>query len=136
MLLNLKPMENKISIIKNPRKIDYHEDLLSDNLSDKIYEGEDYEFFKLKIKQRHIQTVLGEINFLVRDKTNPLRHILVYCYMMEPDKIFKLDYYINDIIQLENKEVLKIEPFLDLEVAELLVKDLFVNYIQKKYETV
>lgn len=129
-------MENKISAINSPRKIDYHEDLLSDNLSEKIYEGENYDFFKLKIKQRHFQTLLGEVNFLIRDKTNNLKYILVYCYMMDPDKIFKIEYYVNDIIQFEYKEVVKIDPLVDNEVAELLVKDLFVNYIQKKYETV
>lgn len=129
-------MEKKISIINSPRKIDYYEDLLSDNLPNKIYEGEYYEFYKLKIKERHFQTILGEINFMIRDKSNNLKYILVYCYMMEPDKIFKLDFYINDVIQMEYKELVKIEPLIDKEVAELLVKDLFVNHIQKKYQTV
>jgi len=129
-------MENKINCLSNPRKIDYNSNLISDQIPCLIYEGVNYEAYKLQIKQRHIQTVVGEINFLIRDRSNNLKYILVYCYMMEPEKIFKIEYYINDTIQLPSKEVIKIEPMLDKEKAEMLVKDLIVNYISKNYEII
>jgi len=126
-------MNNPIELITNPRKIDYYEDLISDDLPDKVYETESFEVYKLKIKQRHVQTVLGEINFMIRDKSNNLKYILVYCYMMEPDNIFKIDFYINDIVEFRRDNV-KVDPLLDNEVAELYVKDLISNYLKNKYE--
>lgn len=125
-----------ISKVDNPRKIDYYVELLSDDLPNEVYNGSEYEAYKLQIKQRHIQTVLGEINFLIRDKSNSLKYILVYCFMMEPDKICKIEFYINDVVEMEYQEQIKIEPLIDQEVAELLVKDLFINYISKNYEIV
>lgn len=129
-------MNKTIELIPNPRKIDYYEDLVSDNLTDKVYENDSFEVFKLKIKKRHVQTVLGEIDFLIRDKSNNLKYILVYCYMMEPDNIFRIEYYINDILLMPSKEVIKVNPLLDSEIAELYVKELAENYIKKKYELI
>lgn len=129
-------MNNIIESIPNPRKIDYYEDLISDNLSDKIYENESVQVFKLKIKKRHVQTVLGEIDFLIRDKSNNLKYILVYCFMMEPDNIFRIQYYVNDIVKMPTKEVIKVEPLLDSEIAEFYVKELADNYIKKNYELI
>ena len=129
-------MNNIIESIPNPRKIDYYEDLISDNLSDKIYENESVQVFKLKIKKRHVQTVLGEIDFLIRDKSNNLKYILVYCFMMEPDNIFRIQYYINDVLIMPTKEVVKVNPLIDSEIAELYVKDLADNYIKKNYELI
>jgi hypothetical protein len=129
-------MNKTIELIPNPRKIDYYEDLVSDNLTDKVYENDSFEVFKLKIKKRHVQTVLGEIDFLIRDKSNNLKHILVYCYMMEPDNIFRIEYYINDILLMPSKEVIKVNPLLDSEIAEFYVKELTENYIKKKYELI
>lgn len=129
-------MNKTIELIPNPRKIDYYEDLVSDNLTDKVYENDSFEVFKLKIKKRHVQTVLGEIDFLIRDKSNNLKYILVYCYMMEPDNIFRIEYYINDILLMPSKEVIKVNPLLDSEIAEFYVKELTENYIKKKYELI
>jgi hypothetical protein len=129
-------MENNIHHISRPRKIDYYQDLISDQITELIYEGLNYEAYKLQIKQRHIQTVVGEVNFLIRDKSNNLKYILVYCYMMEPENIFKIEYYINDTIQLPTEEVVSLKSFLDREVAEMLVKDLIVNYISKNYRII
>ena len=129
-------MNKTIELIPNPRKIDYYEDLVSDNLEDKVYENDIFEVFKLKIKKRHVQTVLGEINFLIRDRSNNLKYILVYCYMMEPDNIFRIEYYINDILLMPSKEVVKVNSLIDSEMAELYVKDLTENYIRKKYELI
>jgi len=129
-------MNKTIELIPNPRKIDYYEDLVSDNLEDKVYENDSFEVFKLKIKKRHVQTVLGEINFLIRDRSNNLKYILVYCYMMEPDNIFRIEYYINDILLIPSKEVVKVNSLIDSEMAELYVKDLTENYIRKKYELI
>lgn len=133
---NKVEMESKVEYLSKPRKIDYYEDLISDQIPGLIYEGSNYEAYKLQIKQRHIQTVLGEVNFLIRDKSNNLKYILVYCYMMEPENIFKIEYYINDIIQLPTKEVVSVDPLVDKEVSEMLVKDLIFNYISKNYRII
>jgi hypothetical protein len=131
-------MEQNIIIerVKNPRKCDYDVNLVSELIPGLVYSGNNYETYKLKIKQRHVQTLLGEVNFLIRDKSNDLKYILVYCYMMEPEKIFKIEYYVNDTIQMPSKEIIKIEPVMDGEVADLYVKDLVLNYISKNYEIV
>lgn len=126
----------KINRITQPRKIDYYVDLISDDLPNLVYDGSNYEAYKLQIKERHIQTDLGEIDFIIRDKSNNLRHILVYCYMNEPNKIFKAEYYINNIIKLPSKEVVKTDIMLDEEISEMYVKDLIVNHIEKKYQII
>lgn len=126
----------KINRITQPRKIDYYVDLISDDLPNLVYDGSNYEAYKLQIKERHIQTDLGEIDFIIRDKSNNLRHILVYCYMNEPNKIFKVEYYINNIIKLPSKEVVKTDIMLDEEISEMYVKDLIVNHIEKKYQII
>lgn len=129
-------MNKIIELIPNPRKIDYYEDLVSHNLTDKVYENEIFEVYKLKIQKRHVQTVLGEIDFLIRDKSNNLKYILVYCFMMEPDNIFRIQYYVNDILIIPTKEVVKVKPLIDSEIAELYVKELADNYIKKNYELI
>ncbi len=56
--------------------------------------------------------------------------------MKEPEQIFRIEYYINDTIQLPSKEVVRMKPLMDSEIAELFVKDLISNYISKKYKIV
>jgi hypothetical protein len=128
-------MKENIHYLSKPRKISYYVNLIDEDISGKVYEGSNYEAYKLQIKERHINTVVGEINFLIRDKSNNLKYILVYCYMMEPENIFKIEYYINDIIQLST-EVASVDPLVDKEVAEMLVKDLIINYISKNYRII
>lgn len=125
-----------ITIMSKPRKIDYSVNLIDDDIPGKIYEGSNYEAYKLTIKQRYFETDLGEINFMIRDRSNNLKFILVYCLMKEPEKIVNIQYYINDTVQLPSKEVIKTRPLVDQEVAELLVKDLISNYISKNYKIV
>lgn len=122
--------------MSKPRKIDYSVNIIEDDIPGKIYEGSNYEAYKLQIKKRYFETDLGEINFLIRDRSNNLKFILVYCLMKEPEQIFKIEYYINDTIQLPSKEVIKMKPLMDPEVGELFVKDLISNYISKNYKIV
>lgn len=125
-----------ITIMSKPRKIDYSVNLIDDDIPGKVYEGSNYEAYKLIIKHRYFETELGEINFMIRDRSNNLKFILVYCLMKEPEKIVNIQYYINDTVQLPSKEVIKTRPLVDQEVAELLVKDLISNYISKNYKIV
>jgi hypothetical protein len=122
--------------MSKPRKIDYSVNIIEDDIPGKIYEGSNYEAYKLQIKKRYFETELGEINFLIRDRSNNLKFILVYCLMKEPEQIFRIEYYINDTIQLPSKEVVRMKPLMDSEIAELFVKDLISNYISKKYKIV
>ena len=125
-----------ITSMSKPRKIDYSVNIIEDDIPGKIYEGSNYEAYKLQIKKRYFETELGEINFLIRDRSNNLKFILVYCLMKEPEQIFRIEYYINDTIQLPSKEVVRMKPLMDSEIAELFVKDLISNYISKKYKIV
>ncbi|MEY4571016.1 MAG: hypothetical protein RLZ10_209 [Bacteroidota bacterium] len=125
-----------INKIKTPRFISYYVDLISDNLEGLVYESESYEAFKLKIKQRHFETETGELNFMIRDKSNNLRHILLYCYMDKPDEINSFEYYINDTVKLPSKQNIKVGNLLDDEMAELFVKDLIHNHIKNKYKII
>ena len=125
-----------ITIMSKPRKIDYSVNLIDDDIPGKIYEGSNYEAYKLTIKQRYFETDLGEINFMIRDRSNNLKFILVYCLIKEPEKIFKIEYYINDTVQLPSKEVIKTKPLIDHEISELLVKDFIYNYISKNYKII
>lgn len=120
--------------INKPRLITYYSDLLSDELDNLIHDSESYQAFKLKIKQRHFESEQGEMNFLIRDKTNNLKYIILYCFMDEPEIIKDCDYYVNNILKLPSKETIITEPFIDGEVAELYVKDLIFNNLQKKYK--
>ena len=122
--------------MSKPRKIDYSVNLIDDDIPGKVYEGSNYEAYKLNIKHRYFETELGEINFMIRDRSNNLKFILVYCLMKEPEKIVNIQYYINNTVQLPSKEVIKTKPLFDQEIAELLVKDLIANYISKKYKIV
>lgn len=125
-----------ITIMSKPRKIDYSVNLIDDDIPGKVYEGSNYEAYKLIIKHRYFETELGEINFMIRDRSNNLKFILVYCLIKEPEKIFKIEYYINDTVQLPSKEVIKTKPLIDHEISELLVKDFIYNYISKNYKII
>lgn len=125
-----------LSKLKIPRYISYNYDLLSDEMEKLVYDCPSYQAYKLQIKERHFETNTGEINFLIRDKSNNLKYILLYCYMNEPEHIFKFDYYINDIIKMPSKELVRIEPMVDAEIADLYVKDLIANYINKNYKLI
>lgn len=125
-----------INQIKIPRFISYYVDLISDNLEGLVYESESYEVFKLKIKQRHFETETGELNFLIRDKSNNLRYILLYCYMDNPDEIKSFEYYVNDTVKLPTKQSIKVGNLLDSEIAELFVKDTIHNHIKNKYKII
>lgn len=125
-----------INQIKIPRFISYYVDLISDNLEGLVYESESYEVFKLKIKQRHFETETGELNFLIRDKSNNLRYILLYCYMDNPDEIKSFEYYVNDTVKLPTKQSIKVGNLLDSEIAELFVKDTIHNHIKIKYKII
>lgn len=125
-----------ITNIKNPRFVTYYNQLTSDEVDNMVHETSTYTAFKLKIKQRHFESEIGEIDFLIRDKTNNLKYILVYCYMEQPEEINSIEYYINDTVKLPSKEIVKVGPLMDVEVSDLLVKDLLHNYISKNYKII
>lgn len=120
----------------SPRNIEYHQDLISDDIPGMILTNDSFTVYKLKIQKRNINTEIGELNFMIRDNSNNLKYILVYCYMNEPEEIFGIDFYINDVLTLPNNSVVKIDPQLDEQMAEFYVKDFFVNHLEKKYKIV
>lgn len=122
--------------IDNKRKVDYYVDLISDDLPKLVYSGKNYDAFKLDIKQRHVVTNIGEVNFLIRDKSNNLKYIILYGFMEEPNQIFKFTYYINNKIVLPSRETVTVDNLLDPELAGYYVMDFIENYVSKNYDLI
>lgn len=126
---------NEPKKIKRPRQIDYHlVDLTVDEIPDLVYHTESYSAFKLKIKRRNISTDIGELNFLIRDNSNNLRYILLYCFMNEPNNVFKCSYWINNRVLMPDREYVTTKELLDSEKAVLYVKDFMESFVFKKYK--
>lgn len=127
--MNLKKIDNK-------RKVDYYVDLISDDLPKLVYSGKNYDVFKLDIKKRHVITNIGEVNFLIRDKSNNLKYIILYGFMEEPNQIFKFTYYINNKVVLPSRETVTVNNLLDPELAGYYVMDCIENYVSKNYDLI
>lgn len=123
----------KIEKISNKRHIDYYVDPLVDDLPKLLYAASNYSAYKLDIKMRHIYTDVGEVNFLIRDNSNNLKHIFLYGIMKSPNEIFKFKYYINNKVKLSKNDYVFVPELLDNEVAEFYVLDFINNYVSKNY---
>lgn len=89
---------------------------------------------KLKIENRLIPTETGELNYLITLKENPAKYIILYCFMEEPNSIFRFSYFINNEIKIENKQIVKSdEVLIDEELAFFYVMDFVSNYLSANY---
>lgn len=122
-----------VNQIKSRRNIIYHEDLVSDNLATPVYSNNEFDVYKLSIKERRVHTSLGEIDYLLRDKSNNLKYILLYCYIINPGKLYRFEYYINDTVLLPSKFNAKTDKLVDEEKAKFYAMDFIINYLEKKF---
>lgn len=122
-----------IEKINNKRHIDYYVSPLADDLPKLLYAGANYSGYKLDIKKRHIFTDEGEVNFLIRDNSNNLKHIFLYGIMKNPNEIYSFKYYINTFVKLSNNNYTNVKGLLDDEIAKFYVLDFINNYVSKNY---
>lgn len=119
--------------LKRPRAIDYNQGLTGDEPGTLVLEFDKHSAYKLQIKKRHVDTKLGEVNFLIRDNSNNLRYVLLYCFIDNPGEICSCSYYLNSRVLLPTGESAYCGELMDDEVARYLCKDLIERYLKKNY---
>lgn len=122
-----------IEKILNKRHIDYYVDPLDEDLPKLLHAGKNYNAYKLDIKMRHVFTDEGEVNFLIRDNSNNLKHIFVYGIMNKPNEIYKFKYYVNNFVRLSQNNYTTVKGLMDEEIAKFYVLDFINNYVLKNY---
>lgn len=120
--------------IKRTRHIEYYLNLTDDDLGVPVLEFESHSAYKLQIKKRNVDTKLGEINFLIRDNSNNLRYVILYCFIDNPGEICSCSYYINSRVLLPSGENAYCGELIDKEVALYLCKDFIERYLKKNYK--
>ena len=123
----------KIKKLKRRRHLLYHGDLASDQPGAAVYEGFDYEAFKLRIQRRDTDDRTGEVNFLIRDKSNNLRYLLLYCFLPEPGEISFLSFWVNTKVLLPSGELATAGPLLDEEKASYFIMDFIQKHLKENY---
>jgi len=129
----------KLGIIKyltRKRHIIYDDVLTIDTPGIPVIKVDTYEAFKLQIKRRDTDPEIGEVNFLLRDPSNNLRFLLVYCFMEEPNCIVSISYWINNKVQLPSGELVHAGVLIDNEKAVYFVIDFIERYLKKHYKFV
>jgi len=126
----------KINIIPKKRHVEYCDDLTVENLSNPVYSNSQFDAFKLLIKKRNIDIVFGEVNFLIRDKNNNLKYLILYCYIDQPNEIFKINYWINNKVVMPNRELVTTDNLIENELSTYYVLDFIKNYISINYKII
>lgn len=126
----------KITRLKNVRAVYYKEPTSSELPGTPVYQGETYEAFSLKIHKREAADFDGESNYLIREKGNLIRHLILYCRLPEPGRLNELLFWINDKVTIPPGEKLSAGELIDPEKASLWVMDFSENFLKKKYEFV
>ena len=119
--------------LKRRRHVIYKDDLTCDLPGTPVLEGEEYEAFKLRIRRRDTDPGVGEVDFLIRDLSNNLRFMLVYCLMDEPERIHSVSFWINSKVLLPSGELVHAGNLLDEERASLFLMDFTERHLKKKY---
>lgn len=119
--------------LKRKRHIIYQEELSCDQPGTFVLEGEEYEAFKLRIRRRDTDPRVGEVNFLIRDKSNNLRYLLLYGFMEQPGEIFRISFWINSKVRLPSGEIAHAGKLLDEERASYFIMDFCERYLKKNY---
>lgn len=118
------------------RHIEYYVDLVGDDIGNPVVEGETYSAYKLQIKKRNVDTSYGEVNFLLREKSNNLRFILMYCFIENPGEIAFSEYWINSRVTLPSGENAHCGELVDSEMATYYIKDFTEKFLKKNYKII
>lgn len=123
-----------MKIVKIPKKRDIVYD--SKEPFPEVYSNSLFVAHKLRIESRLIPTKTGEINFIITLKDNPLKYLILYCFMEEPNTIFRFSYFINNEVKIDDKKILKTESLIDEEIAYFHIMEFITNYISINYKIV
>lgn len=123
----------KLKQLKRKRLVIYKDDLIDDQPGVPVLEGDEYQAFKLRIQRRETDPRVGEVNFLIRDVSNNLRYMLVYCLMDEPDQIHSICFWVNSKVHLPSGELAYAGKLLDEEKASFFLMDFTERHLKKKY---
>lgn len=123
----------KLKQLKRKRHIIHKGELTSDNPGSLVFEGSEYEAHKLQIWRRDTSDLDGEVNFLIREKENNLKYILVYCFIPEPGQINRICFWICNKVQLPSGEIATVAQLIDQEKASYFVMDFTERYLKKNY---
>jgi len=119
--------------LKRKRLVIYKDELTCDLPGTPVLEGEEYEAFKLRIRRRDTDPRVGEVNFLIREMSNNLRFMLVYCFMDEPEQIHSISFWVNSNVLLPSGELAEAGKLIEEEKASLLLMDFIERHLKKKY---
>jgi hypothetical protein len=119
--------------LKRKRLVIYKDELTCDLPGTPVLKGEEYEAFKLRIRRRDTDPGVGEVNFLIRELSNNLRFMLVYCFMDEPDRIHSISYWVNSKVLLPSGELAHAGNMIEEEKGSLLLMDFVERHLKKKY---
>lgn len=123
----------KLKQLKRKRHIIYKGVLASDNPGTLAFEGMEYEAHKLQIQRRDTDDRDGEVNFLIREKDNNLRYLLLYCFIPEPGQINRICFWICNKVELPSGEIATVSQLIDQERASYFVMDFTERYLKKNY---
>lgn len=132
--LSLIKRNMELKKIKRARNIEYYVDLTHDDIGTPVLEFESHTAYKLQIKTRSVDPKLGEVNFLIRDNSNNLRYVILYCFIENPGEICSCSYYINSRVLLPSGENAYCGELMDEEIALYLCKELIEKYLKKTYK--
>lgn len=126
----------RLKQLKRKRLVIYTDELSGETPGTLVHKACEYEAFKLRIRRRDTDNRVGEVNFLIRDNSNRLRYLLVYCFMEQPGEIFQISFWINTKVQLPSGELAYAGKLLDDERASLFLMDFAENHLKKNYTLV
>lgn len=116
--------------LKRKRHIIYQDDLTKDVPGIYLFQGDEYEVFRLVIRRRDTGDDFGESNYLIRSKSNNLRYLILYGFKNEACQFDKFSFWINNKVLIPPGDNAYAGDLLDEEVAELYIMDFIENYLK------
>jgi hypothetical protein len=123
----------KLKQLKRRRPVIYQDELSGELPGTLVLQAEGYEAFKLRIRRRDTDPRVGEVNFLIRDVSNNLRFVLVYCLMDNPDEIHTISFWVNSKVLMPTGEIAYAGTLLDDEKASYFLMDFAERHLKKIY---
>lgn len=123
----------KLRQLKRKRHIVYQGELVSEEPGQFVIGGEEYEAHKLRIRRRDTDDKDGEVNFLIREKGNILRYMLVYCMIPEPGQISRICFWVCNKVLMPSGELATVEQLIDKEKATYYLMDFCERHLKKNY---
>lgn len=123
----------KLRQLKRRRHLLYSIGLTEDKPGILEFESDQYEVFRLRISKRETDDRCGEVNFLIREKSNNLRFALLYCFLESPEEISSMSFWVNTKVLLPTGELAFAGKLIDEEKATYLIMDFCERHLKGKY---